>query len=79
MLRPRARGWLRHSMMHSRRTWGGTPTIIRHTQRDTTFDGLQGYVGKNPYFGCIAGRYANRIAKGKFTVEDGDTRNIRHG
>lgn len=33
------------------------------------FDSLSGYIGENPYFGCIAGRFANRIAKGKFTLE----------
>ena len=32
------------------------------------FDSLQGYEMKSPYFGCIVGRYANRIAKGKFTL-----------
>ncbi|MEK9773279.1 MAG: aldose epimerase family protein [Opitutae bacterium] len=30
---------------------------------------LQDYVEKSPYFGCIAGRYANRIAQGKFSLE----------
>jgi aldose 1-epimerase len=33
------------------------------------FDTLEEYVRKSPYFGCITGRYANRIAKGEFTLE----------
>ncbi|MBZ5656264.1 MAG: galactose mutarotase [Acidobacteriia bacterium] len=33
------------------------------------FDNLQGYVGKHPWFGATVGRVANRIAKGKFTLE----------
>ncbi|MCK5271883.1 MAG: galactose mutarotase [Sedimentisphaerales bacterium] len=34
------------------------------------FDSLDGYAGKdNPYFGTTTGRYANRIAKGKFTLD----------
>jgi aldose 1-epimerase len=33
------------------------------------FSGLEEYVEKSPYFGCIAGRYANRIAKGKFSLD----------
>lgn len=32
------------------------------------FDDLEGYLGKNPYFGCIVGRVANRIANGKFIL-----------
>ena len=37
------------------------------------FDNLSGYLQKNnPYFGAIVGRYANRIAKAKFTL-DGKT------
>jgi aldose 1-epimerase len=36
------------------------------------FDDLQGYVKSSPYFGAITGRYANRIAKGRFTL-DGTT------
>jgi aldose 1-epimerase len=36
------------------------------------FDSLKGYLGTSPYFGAIVGRYGNRIAKGKFTL-DGQT------
>ena len=36
------------------------------------FNNLADYVAKSPYFGCITGRYANRIALGRFTL-DGTT------
>ncbi|MGH7199575.1 MAG: aldose epimerase family protein, partial [Planctomycetaceae bacterium] len=33
------------------------------------FDSLDGYVGNDPYFGAIVGRFANRIAGGRFTLD----------
>ncbi len=33
------------------------------------FDKVDGYVPNDPHFGGIVGRYANRIAKGKFTID----------
>jgi aldose 1-epimerase len=33
------------------------------------FDNLKGYVGDHPWFGATVGRNANRIAKGKFTID----------
>ena len=36
------------------------------------FDSLDGYLGPDPYFGALVGRYGNRIAKGQFTL-DGKT------
>ena len=44
----------------------------RHGERADVvlgFDSLEGYLGENPYFGCIAGRCANRIAGGRFELD----------
>ncbi|MCB0064097.1 MAG: galactose mutarotase [Caldilineaceae bacterium] len=59
--------------------YGGIITAIRTPDRNDVvgdivlgFDTLGEYVDHNPFFGCIAGRYANRIAEGRFTL-DGTT------
>jgi aldose 1-epimerase len=56
-------------------TYGATLVSLRLPDRNGRFDGvdlgfdaLAGYLGIHPYFGVIVGRYANRIAKGKFTL-----------
>jgi aldose 1-epimerase len=57
-------------------TYGGAVVSLLVPDRDGKlddvvlgFETLEEYVEKSPYFGCIAGRYANRIAKGKFTLD----------
>jgi len=32
------------------------------------YDKLEDYIKASPYFGCLVGRYGNRICKGKFTL-----------
>ncbi len=39
------------------------------------YDSIQGYYKGKSYFGCVAGRYANRIANGQFRL-DGATYNL---
>ena len=39
------------------------------------YDSLAGYVRNSPYFGAVVGRYGNRIAKGRFTL-DGATHTL---
>src|SRR5262249_16838755 len=33
------------------------------------FDTLEGYLGEHPHFGAVVGRYGNRIARGRFTLD----------
>ena len=56
--------------------YGGTVTSINVPDKDGKmgdvvcgFNSVEEYIKGSPYFGCITGRYANRIAKGKFTVD----------
>jgi len=57
-------------------TYGGIITSLRVADRAGTlgdivlgFDDLAGYLHGPPYFGAIVGRYANRIANGRFTLD----------
>jgi len=60
-------------------SYGGTILTLRTPDRSGQmddivlgFDTLAQYeaMAGGPYFGCIIGRYGNRIAKGKFTLDD---------
>ncbi|MCE7987610.1 MAG: galactose mutarotase [Caldilinea sp. CFX5] len=57
-------------------TYGGTIVTLRTPDRNGArgdivlgFDTLAEYQARSPFFGCITGRYANRIANGKFTLD----------
>jgi len=57
-------------------TFGGIVTELWAPDRDGKLadvvlghDNLKGYLDGHPYFGALVGRYANRIAKGKFTLD----------
>lgn len=56
--------------------YGGTVTSLKMPDRNGTlvdvvlgYDNLDGYLTNSPYFGCLVGRYGNRISKGKFTLD----------
>lgn len=57
-------------------TYGGTVTFLTAPDRGghyadvvLGYDQLDGYLRNSPYFGALIGRYANRIARGQFTLE----------
>ena len=61
-------------------TYGGIITSIKMPDRTGTigdivlgFDSLDGYLAGHPFFGAIVGRYGNRIAKGRFTLDGRNT------
>ena len=57
-------------------TYGGIITSIKTPDRAGQmgdivlgFDSIDGYLAGHPFFGAIVGRYGNRIAKGRFTID----------
>ncbi len=57
-------------------TYGGVVTELETPDRDGKmgdivlgFHNLKSYLAGDPYFGAIVGRVANRVAKGKFTLD----------
>ena len=57
-------------------TWGATIQRVETPDRrgrtkniSLGFDNLPDYAALSPYFGATVGRYGNRIAKGKFTLD----------
>lgn len=57
-------------------TWGGIIRSLQIPDRNGTpadivlgFDELSPYEERHPYFGTLTGRFANRIAKGSFTLD----------
>ena len=53
-------------------SWGAVLQDLRLAGHDAPlvlgFDSFADYPGHSPYFGAIAGRYANRIRGGRFTI-----------
>lgn len=57
-------------------TYGGIITSLKVPNKEgkseeviTGFNSLEQYQKPNPYFGALIGRFGNRIAKGKFTLD----------
>jgi aldose 1-epimerase len=47
----------------------------RYANVSLGFEGLEDYAASSPYFGALIGRFGNRIAKGRFTL-DGETHQL---
>jgi aldose 1-epimerase len=66
----------RHGMEARIATYGGIVTSLTAPDRAGDYadvvlgyDTLSGYLKDSPYFGALIGRYGNRIAHGKFTLD----------
>ncbi|HQE92616.1 MAG TPA: aldose epimerase family protein [Anaerolineae bacterium] len=82
-----------HGMTATITPYGGIIVALTAPDREGNFadvvlgfDTLQEYVEHSPFFGCLIGRFGNRIANGKFTLKgveyrlaQNDGRNHLHG
>lgn len=65
-----------HGMVAKITDFGGILTELHVLGRDGVladvvlgFDALDSYLGENPYFGALIGRYGNRIGGGRFSLD----------
>jgi aldose 1-epimerase len=65
-----------HGMEVKITNYGGIVTSIKVPDKNNKFDdvvlgfnNLKDYLGNNPFFGAIIGRYANRIGNAKFSID----------
>ena len=65
-----------HGMTATIMTYGGVVTSLKVPDKNGKFDdvvlgydNLESYLKSSPYFGALIGRYGNRIAKGKFSLD----------
>ena len=68
-----------HGIVAKIMTYGGVVTELHVPDKDgkmtdvvAGFDNLDQYLKGDPYFGALVGRVANRVAKGKFTLDGSD-------
>jgi aldose 1-epimerase len=65
-----------HGLVCKAVSYGATITELHVPDRDGRlgdvvlgFDNLPQYLNESPFFGCVVGRFANRIARGRFTLD----------
>lgn len=65
-----------HGMRARIITYGATIVSLEVPHREGNladialgYDGLEDYISDSAYLGCVVGRYANRVAKGRFTLD----------
>ena len=66
-----------HGFVLEMMTYGATVITVQVPDREGNvknvnmgFSSLDGYLGQPPYFGATVGRYCNRIAGGRFTINE---------